>query len=544
MFRNTQKDKHIFKHLTNFKKYVYLIEQNINTLLIFYILLTCCKIMESLVFFMNFVENNLKRNCLTFSDRSEAKLGITSKKKLSMQEENKPLKKIYVHVRVRDKDIQNSDNSEIGREDDLWTVKDNILYQKLNDTTLLSYSCYQNVFIESKTNEIYSKCVRDVVLDVNNGTNCTIFAYGQTGSGKTYTMMGTKVSKGIIQMSLEDILSSNNKLDSRSVKKWGITSYEVSYLEIYNENVIDLINPSQKVQIYGTGTASTISNLTKIKIKNLNDALQILQECESRRKIGQTEFNERSSRSHTIFQLHITKNNQINTLSLIDLAGSERATGNSDRRKEGAFINRSLLALGSVVNRLVKNEYVNYRDSKLTRILQHSLDGKSNVVSLCMISPFQECLLESISTLKFAARLSKVELKERLDRIVTQESKAECDGCKCCVRKKEETLCINKSNFNEDVILKNSIKDNKIDFNDVVKNETTAQDIKEMELLIAENNYLKAENALLSDRIKNLECSVMNLISQNPSKRINDLFILEKNMFNLQLEMIKRKRDF
>ncbi|KAM0674007.1 Kinesin-like protein kip2 [Gurleya vavrai] len=418
-------------------------------------------------------------------------------------------KKITVNIRIRDSLDDGG----------LWQVKDKVLYQKMNPTTQLTYSCYQNVFHQTNTTIIFDECIKELIGEVLLGTNCTIFAYGQTGSGKTYTMLGNEKDPGIIRLSLETILQSNKKIS-------------ISYLEIYNENIIDLINSDKKVKIYSMSNNSHISGVSKIMIKDMDDALEIIDKCEGKRKIGQTDFNLRSSRSHTVFQIYVELQNKGSTLSLIDLAGSERASGSAERRKEGAYINKSLLALGSVVNKLIKNEYVNYRDSKLTRILQQSLDGNSNVVSLCMISPNEECLLESISTLKFAARLSKIELKDKQTRMVTI-NEDECEKCKCCIKK--------------GIIDKNN---NTIDFADDRDSFTKENDDVEIidkkpfkeEKKLDENLILRAENDLYIERIKNLDDTINSLIKQNPSKRISDLYELEKNMFQLQLEIIKRKK--
>lgn len=414
-------------------------------------------------------------------------------------------KKINVYVRIRNTNSKNN----------TWHVADNVLYQKINPTTQLTYSCYQSVFYQVSTEFIYNACIKDVILDLKSGRNCTIFAYGQTGSGKTYTMLGTKTDPGIIKLSLNEILVDN-------------INVSVSYIEIYNETVIDLINKNNNIKLLSTMNTSQIKDVSKKQISTIEEALRIIDNCEKIRKVGKTELNDRSSRSHTIFQVYIEKNGKTTILSLIDLAGSERASGSLERRKEGSYINKSLLALGSVVNALIKDGFVSYRDSKLTRILQHSLDGKSSVVSLCMISPDDNCRSESISTLNFAARLSEVEMKDRHTRLVTVPGTTErCDGCKCCKRNAIEAL-----------------KNEKIKFKDLTHIETT--DTKEKEKLANEQSsilaFYVAENELYQERIKNLEDTVKSLMLQTPSKRISDLFELEKNMFQLQLEIIKRKK--
>lgn len=407
-------------------------------------------------------------------------------------------KKISVYVRVR----SNCESIH-------WSVFNNILYQILDKTTKLSYSCYQNVYHKSKTIDIYNTGIREAINELLDGINCTIFAYGQTGSGKTHTMLGTAAEPGIINLTLSDILSTTKNV-------------EISYLEIYNENIIDLINNKRNIKMFNNSINKIcLANVTRVKIKDIKEAIKIIDRCENNRKVGQTEYNERSSRSHTIFQVFIESKNA--TLSLIDLAGSEKATGSLERRKEGAYINKSLLALGTVINKIIKNEYVSYRDSKLTRILQQSLDGNSNVVSLCMISPTSECLSESINTLKFAARLSKVELKDKKERIIITESIESnmCSRCKCEI--KDFSAAIEEKECKNIDILEIDIPAN---------NETSELD----------SMLLKAENQLYKERVRCLEDTILSLLNQSQSRRISDLFVLEKNMFLLQLEIIKRKK--
>lgn len=401
--------------------------------------------------------------------------------------------KITVHVRLRKK----------SKTDSPWHVTDNTLYQILDRTTKLSYICYQNVYQNETTSDIYEKAIKTVIIDLLDGKNATVFAYGQTGSGKTHTMLGNNSEPGLIRLTIKEIIEKEE--------------IEMSYLEIYNENIFDLTDYNKSVKVYGSNSNFQLSNLARIPIQTMEEAMNIIKECEERRRVSHTEFNERSSRSHTVFQIHL-KNGK--SLSLIDLAGSEKASDSLERRKEGAFINRSLLALGSVINKLVSNEYVNFRDSKLTRILQQSLDGSSNVVSLCMISPDKRCVAESINTLKFAARLSKVELKQRHD---IEEMK-----------NNDQFVCI-KCKENDKIKFKEESK--KIKFEEL--NDVTSEVEEELK---NNNMILKAENDLYLERIKILEDTVKSLLNSNSSKRVNDLFILEKNMFQLQLEIIKRKK--
>ncbi|KAF7683424.1 Kinesin-like protein KIN-7N [Astathelohania contejeani] len=419
--------------------------------------------------------------------------------------------KINVYLRIK-----NSQSSEISP---LWKIDENTVYHNIGENNYLEYSCFQSIYFDKTTNELYKACIRNIVMEFIKGINGTIFAYGQTGSGKTYTMLGTEADPGIIKLSLEEIFKEKQKF-----------FIEISYLEIYNEKLIDLINSEQDLKLYSIDTL-IISNLTRIEVGTLNQALEILDISENKRKTGKTEFNERSSRSHTIFQIYLHYKDQTSVLSLIDLAGSERASGSIERRKEGAFINKSLLALGNVINNLSKKTYTGFRDSKLTRILQPSLDGSSNVVALCMISPEKECFEESISTLKFSARLSKVELGNRHTRIKRLEP--EKNKCKLCGAIIDEKSGIKKNTMDSPL-------DNSLSTEDDINYVSLEDDSILQE---SSDDDVKKEIELLTNRIKILEDMIKLMLYQNPSRKINEIFILEKNMFNLQYEILKKKSD-
>jgi centromeric protein E len=145
--------------------------------------------------------------------------------------------------------------------------------------------------------------------------------------------------------------------------------------------------------MFSVGNRYVISYLWVENVNRWEVVLLFVDKCERNRRFGIREFDTNSSRSHTVFQAY-TNNNKTRTLNIRDLAGSERAGRSTDRRKEGAFINKSLLALCNVVNNIVYDKY------KLTRILQTSLDGYTNLVAICMLSPYANCMEESISTLK------------------------------------------------------------------------------------------------------------------------------------------------
>lgn len=178
-------------------------------------------------------------------------------------------------------------------------------------------------------------------------------------------------------------------------------------------------------------------------MRSEKEVFKLIDACEYNRKTGSTEFNQRSSRSHTIFIANLVRKGVSSRLCLIDLAGSEKATGSCKRQLEGSFINRSLLALGKVVNNMSKSGFIGFRDSKLTRILQPSMDGCSRLVALCTISPSKRSAEESISTLNFVARLGKVKLEPRNEKIECKSPDPKegpalfCKSCRCALESSE-----------------------------------------------------------------------------------------------------------
>ncbi|GAA6044376.1 hypothetical protein JCM8097_004902 [Rhodosporidiobolus ruineniae] len=269
------------------------------------------------------------------------------------------------------------------------------------------------------TVELYDRKIRPVVRAALGGFNGTVFAYGQTASGKTHTMMGSPEEPGIIPLAIDELFSCIHKQNDHRTY-----SLRVSFLEIYNEHLVDLLAPSPAPPSYkGPDVVDNgiVKNLAERAVSLPGEVLEVLREGEARRRVGQTDWNERSSRSHCVFVVTIESMSKTggaartSKLNLIDLAGSESATGQEDRRKEGAFINRSLLTLGTVIAKLTdpasSSSHIPYRDSKLTRLLQPALSGNSRVAVVCTVSPDAEQATETLSTLKFAKRAKMVVTK-------------------------------------------------------------------------------------------------------------------------------------
>ena len=238
-------------------------------------------------------------------------------------------------------------------------------------------------------------------------------------------MNGTSKQPGIIPLAVYDSFSLVEEYTDREFL------FRASYLEVYNEQVKDLLNPdpihasSIKIQ-HDPKLGTVISGVKEQVVANAQQVMALLQGGESHRHVGSTNMNEKSSRAHTIFRLKIESKERfsntsvrVSTLNLIDLAGSENArmTGSTgDRAKEAKFINQSLLTLSTIIQRLseesssAKRQHLPYRDSKLTRILQEPLSGNALIAIICTMSPALRCADESNNTLRFATRAKKVKV--------------------------------------------------------------------------------------------------------------------------------------
>ncbi|CAL5095875.1 unnamed protein product [Urochloa decumbens] len=270
--------------------------------------------------------------------------------------------------------------------------------------------------------EVFSD-IQPLIRSVLDGFNVCIFAYGQTGSGKTYTMSGPSTSKqdwGVNYRALNDLFDI-------SLSRRNASSYEVGVqmVEIYNEQVRDLLSndiAQRRLGIWSTSQPNglVVPDASLHPVKSTSDVLDLMEIGQANRAVGSTALNERSSRSHSILTVHVRgldlKNGSTSRgcLHLIDLAGSERVEKSEvtgDRLKEAQYINKSLSALGDVIFALSqKSAHVPYRNSKLTQVLQSSLGGQAKTLMFVQINPDVESYSETISTLKFAERVSGVEL--------------------------------------------------------------------------------------------------------------------------------------
>ncbi|KAH8353169.1 hypothetical protein KR084_009353, partial [Drosophila pseudotakahashii] len=305
--------------------------------------------------------------------------------------------------------------------------------------------------------DIYSDCVERLVDSTLHGYNATVLAYGQTGSGKTYTM-GTgfdhesesseSVLLGIIPRAVRHIFSGIEQLEASSSSSelpaaGGSPQFSlaVQYIELYNEDIFDLLDPFNKnsnFKIHEDASGQiTISGASIKPIFQPQDALKYLQQGALARTTASTKMNDQSSRSHALFTIFVRRqrllapndnvsDNDLETLTskfhFVDLAGSERlkrtqATG--ERAREGISINCGLLALGNCISALGDKSkralHVPYRDSKLTRLLQDSLGGNSQTLMIACVSPSDRDFMETLNTLKYANRARNIKNKVKIN---------------------------------------------------------------------------------------------------------------------------------
>lgn len=285
---------------------------------------------------------------------------------------------------------------------------------------------YDDVFpMESTQKSIYQASAFGIVENVIGGYNGTIFAYGQTGCGKTFTMMGNPKNdtlKGIIPRTFSQIM---NIISERTELEFLV---RVSFLEIYNENIRDLLgDPDRKLEVKEDKDKGIyVQDLNLVPTKSVEEMLDVMFRGDQNRSVGATAMNQDSSRSHSIFTIYVEVGEKVEgssetkfragKLNLVDLAGSERqsktqATG--QRLEEAKKINLSLSALGNVISALVAGgkKHVPYRDSKLTRLLQDSLGGNTKTLMIAAISPADYNFDETLGTLKYASRAKMIQNK-------------------------------------------------------------------------------------------------------------------------------------
>ncbi|XP_051496052.1 LOW QUALITY PROTEIN: kinesin-like protein KIF18B [Apus apus] len=302
---------------------------------------------------------------------------------------------------------------------------------------------FDRVFGEGATQEeVFQHSTRGLLDSVLGGYNCSVFAYGATGAGKTYTMLGSEQSPGIMYLSMVELYK---RLEARKGEK--SCQVLVSYQEVYNEEIHDLLEPKGPLAIREDPEKGVVvQGLSLHQPSSAEQLLEMLASGNKNRTQHPTDANATSSRSHAIFQVYVKQQDlagglaqdlQVGKLSLVDLAGSERAAvanTKGERLREGANINRSLLALINVINALAdaksKKTHIPYRDSKLTRLLKDSIGGNCRTVVIAAVSPSGLAHHDTYNTLKYASRAK--EIKQSLK---SKELSSDCPRCQhavCC----------------------------------------------------------------------------------------------------------------
>lgn len=307
---------------------------------------------------------------------------------------------------------------------------------------------------------IYSDICEPIVTDVVSGRHGTVFGYGATGGGKSHTMQGGKQISGIIQLAAKDVF---RKISQDSAREYTV---KASYFEIYNEQVRDLMGVDEEDNPKSRRATAVLTTVNKMNsdlpilniredskggdvfvnaittnVMSVENIIRVLYKGNRNRATEKTKSNKFSSRSHAIFRLTIESHelmdddeidltegvkSRVSALNFVDLAGSENAAKASTtglRKREGGKINQSLLSLSQVIHQLSLPKkkqpgHINFRDSKLTRLLQPHLSGNAAIAILCCASPAKLCVEDTRQTLKFAYNAKRIKLKPKVNEIV------------------------------------------------------------------------------------------------------------------------------
>ena len=445
---------------------------------------------------------------------------------------------------------------------------------------------FNQIFSDNSTQKDVFKFIKPCLLNIQKGINCTILAYGQTGTGKTYTMFGGDWSfneesnynnsnlKNENENKKEELLQNqiiidknneyngivpnlimelynifNNEINKENEEKNNENTDNIivtcSYIQIYNEKIYDLLDFSSLDQLPNENNKKLsslklktdkkigliIDGANELRAPSYTDVFDILESGEINRKIRQTNKNNMSSRSHTIFMINIEDNisNFKSKIKLCDLAGSERYNSPDVYKKEHINemknINKSLFTLGNVINALSqKKKYVPYKDSKLTRILEDSLKGNSSIYLIATISPNEKNIDETYHTLKFADRAHSIMVKITPNQVGINKGSDN--------NKKLEELYGYKKNKEIE-----KLKGELMGFKKLMVLKENKNNLQEQFLnLKKENNQLK--NTL--KKINNIDV-YNNMIRENKKlkKELNDLKI---DYFNLKNELLLNKK--
>ncbi|XP_014232632.1 kinesin-like protein Klp61F isoform X1 [Trichogramma pretiosum] len=359
---------------------------------------------------------------------------------------NKKEKNQHIQVFARVRPLNNAEKtSKSPVVVDVPSNKEIIVKERPQDKLTKKFTFDKTFGPLSKQIDVYNAVVSPLLDEVLAGYNCTVFAYGQTGTGKTFTMEGacndpslhwqTDSAAGIIPRALSHLFDELRMLEAQEY------SVRVSFLELYNEELFDLLSPNDdasKIRIFEDASrkgAIIIHGLEEVTVHNKSEVYKILEKGSEKRQTAATLMNAHSSRSHTVFSItvHIKENTvdgeellKTGKLNLVDLAGSENVgrSGAVDRRaREAGNINQSLLTLGRVITALVERApHVPYRESKLTRLLQESLGGRTKTSIIATISPASINIEETLSTLDYAHRAKNITNRPEINQKLSKKA--------------------------------------------------------------------------------------------------------------------------
>ncbi|GLJ14717.1 hypothetical protein SUGI_0238550 [Cryptomeria japonica] len=388
------------------------------------------------------VENS--RPCFKRSEElccavTDGQFQVSNKSRKSRRETVSELtQRVMVYVRVRP---LSKKEEEMGARSCVGTVSNkDILLKEIGNKEISSSkrNCSQTytfdaVFPEDvEQQEVYNTSTAELVDAILHGRNACVFCYGTTGAGKTHTMLGTVKTPGVMAMSIKDVFT---KIGQQNCYHEPVVM--LSYLEIYNESVKDLLSPGRPLVLREDkqGNVSSLG-ITQHRAHSTKEVMELLYQGNQNRTTASTRMNETSSRSHAIFQVMVewkvdgglSTVTRKGKLSLVDLAGSERAVATDQRTvrsTEGANINKSLLALSSCINALVERKrHIPYRDSKLTQLLKDSLGGTCQTAIIANISPSNLTYSETKNTLHWADRAKEIRtracINEELEKLEVQ----------------------------------------------------------------------------------------------------------------------------
>lgn len=426
-----------------------------------------------------------------------------------------------------------------------------------NLNSVKKYS-FDHVFHNNTTQqELYDAVVSPMIYEVLNGFSCTVFAYGQTGTGKTFTMAGGSPEvngwredkrAGVIPRALAQLFE---LLGAREA------NVRVSYIELYNEEIIDLLSdedPSSRIRLYDDQKQKgsvIIQGTEEVTVRNKNEVYALLDKGMCKRQTAATLMNANSSRSHTVFIITVHTREvsaegeemvKIGKLYLVDLAGSEniaKSGATEKRARETAMINQSLLTLGRVIHALVgNNSHVPYRESKLTRILQDSLGGRSKTSLIITVSPASSNLEETINTLEYGSRARNIhnrpEVNQRMSKTslitsyVEEIEKLKKDLAAC---RTKDGVFIHADNYVRMMEEKRQNADELMNRINEIKSFQERYDLLETQRKELERNFNITESSLHHSQFRLDHCK-SDLLKVKKKNKIRDIYI--KKVFDIE----------